>query len=146
MKKVINNRLYNTDTAHELGTWANMADVRNFNRFTETLYQKRTGEYFIHGVGGPASKYAETIGQNTWSGGEKIIPMTFENARKWVEEHLTADEFESIFGLPSEDEAPVTLSLQIPADLDAIIRQQAAEQGLSLTAFITGILDRVCRD
>lgn len=146
MKKVINNRLYNTDTAHELGTWANMADVRNFNRFTETLYQKRTGEYFIYGKGGPASKYAETIGQNTWSGGEKIIPMTFENARKWVEDHLDADEYEAIFGLPSEDDAPVTLSLQIPADLDAIIRQQAAEQGLSLTAFITGILDRVCRD
>ena len=146
MKKVINNRLYNTDTAHELGTWANMADVRNFNRFTETLYQKRTGEYFIHGVGGPASKYAETIGQNTWSGGERIIPMSFANARQWAEEHLDADEYEAIFGLPSEDEARVTLSLQIPADLDAIIRQQAAEQGLSLTAFLTGILDRVCRD
>ena len=146
MKKVINNKLYNTDTARELGVWSNMADIRNFSWYCETLYQKRTGEFFIHGEGGPSTKYATTIGQNSWSGGEKIIPMTFENARKWAEEHLDADEYEAIFGLPSEDDSPVALYLQIPADLDAIIRQQAAEQGLNLTTFITGILDRVCRD
>lgn len=136
MKKVIKNKLYNTDTARELGCWSNMADVRNFSYFCETLYQKRTGEYFLHGEGGPMTQYAETIGQNSWSGGQKIIPLSVDKAREWAEEHLDANEYMEIFGEPSEDDTLENLYVQLPADLMARLRRYAAEHKTSLRAVV----------
>lgn len=146
MKKIIEGRLYNTDTAKELGVWSNIADVRNFHWYCERLYQKRTGEYFLHGEGGPMTQYAVTLGQNSWSGGEKIIPLTPEAARQWAEEHLDADRYAEIFGMPDEGSTEkVTICMQIPGDLDAIIRAKAAENGVSLTAYVTEVLNKACR-
>lgn len=139
MKKIINGKVYDTETAKELG-FDSYSNSRDFNHWVETLYQKRTGEYFLHGQGGPASKYAESIGQNSWSGGQKIIPLSAENARKWAEEHLDADDYEEIFGIPEEGDERVTLCIQIPADIDARIRAGAADAGLSLTAYMTQVL------
>lgn len=135
MKRIINNKVYDTATARELGmdSYSNLGD---FHYWCETLYQKRTGEYFLHGVGGPATRYAVSIGQNEWSGGEKIIPLSPQNARAWAEEHLGTDEYERIFGIPDEDAGRVTLCVQIPADLDARIRQRAADEGITLSALI----------
>ena len=136
MKKIINNKVYDTETAQELASWASTWDTPDFYHVCETLYRKRTGEYFLYGAGGPMTQYARTIGQNEWSGGEKIIPLSAENARNWAEEHLDGDEYESIFGLPDEDADPVMLSVMLPADLSALIRQKAVEKGISLTAYV----------
>lgn len=138
MKKIINGKVYDTDKARELGV-DGYSNSRDFNHWTERLYQKRTGEFFLYGEGGPMSRYAVTIDQNSWSGGEKIMPLTPAKAREWAEEHLNADEYEAIFGLPDED-ADAVLYLHIPADLDAKIRQAAAESGKSLSAYITDVL------
>ena len=142
MKKIINNKLYDTETAKELGSWDNMADVRNFNYFTETLYRKRTGEFFLHGDGGPATKYAVSIGQNQWSGGQKIIPLTVEAARDWAEQHLDADEYAQIFGMPDESAEKVTLIAQVDSTLGQKVRELAAERGISVKALITEALER----
>lgn len=136
MKKIIANRLYNTDTAREIGRWSNMSDIRNFSWYSETLYQKRTGEFFLYGEGGPMTQYAVTIGQNSWSGGEKIMPLTYENARQWAEEHLDADDYAEAFGMPDEDGGVETLHVQLPSDLMAAIRKHAAERGMSLRAYV----------
>ena len=146
MKKIIEGRLYNTDTAKELGVWASTWDYRDFNYVAEKLYQKRTGEYFLYGEGGPMSKYAQSCGQNSWSGGEKIIPLSPEKAREWAEAHLDADDYAEIFGMPDEGSAEkVTICMQIPGDLDAIIRARAAEKGVSLTAYVVEVLNKACR-
>ena len=97
MKKIINGKKYDTDTAKAVGTWDNGRSGRDFSHCAETLYRKRTGEYFLYGVGGPMSKYSQSNG-NTTSGGEDIRPLTEAEARKWAEEKLTAGEYEEIFG------------------------------------------------
>lgn len=140
MKKVINGKLYDTETAKECGTWANACSWRDFNHMVETLYRKRTGEFFLHGEGGPMTKYAESCGQNSWSGGSRIIPLSVESARKWAEEHLDADEYAAIFGVPSECES-VTLSAVVPPDLAARVRMAAAEREITLSAFIAEALE-----
>lgn len=53
MKKIIDGKMYNTETAKECGTWDNCE--YGFNRVEETLYRKKTGEFFIHGEGGANS-------------------------------------------------------------------------------------------
>ena len=140
MKKIIEGKLYNTDTAKEMGCWSNMADYRNFSWYCETLYQKRTGEFFLHGEGGPMTQYARTIDQNSWSGGEKIMPLSFDAAREWAEKRLDADEYAQIFGMPGEDADDVTWCLQVPAALDAKVRQLAADQQTSLAGLVIKIL------
>ena len=139
MKKIIHNKVYDTDTARELGQ-DSYSNSRDFHYWHEVLYQKRTGEFFLYGEGGPMSRYARSIDQNSWSGGQKIMPLSAANARQWAEEHLDADDYEAIFGLPDEDAEKVTLSVQLPADLSAQIRQNAADNGMSLTAYVEALL------
>lgn len=96
MKKIINGKKYDTDTAKMVLSWGN-----NHNGFTychEELYLKKTGEFFLYGSGGPMSRYAQSCGDNCTSGGSEIIPLTEKKARKWVEEHGDADDYEEIFG------------------------------------------------
>ena len=49
MKKIIKGKVYDTDTARELASWANGGNWRDFSHLEETLYRKKTGEYFLHG-------------------------------------------------------------------------------------------------
>lgn len=112
MKKIINQKRYDTETAKMMGTdYYGMP--RDFEYWQETLYRKQTGEFFLHGEGGAMSRYAEAVGTNSWSGGERIMPLTVEEAQKWAEKHLTADEYESIFGAVEEmpDKRLATYSL-----------------------------------
>ena len=117
MKKVINGKVYDTGTAKELAFYSNAGDWRDFSHFVERLYRKKTGEYFLHGEGGPMTRYAEATGQNSWSSGERIMPMTYQEAAAWAEEHLDGDEYEEIFGKIVEDETrkSVTFSLSVTA-------------------------------
>lgn len=98
MKKIINGRKYDTETAQRIGYRSNGGGWRDFSHVEESLYRKRTGEFFIHGEGGPMTGYARSTGQNSWSGGEDIIPLTEQEAREWVERYLDADQYEEIFG------------------------------------------------
>lgn len=136
MKKIINGKLYDTETAHEIGSWSNTWDVRDFHRICETLYRKRTGEYFLHGEGGPMTQYARSTGSNSWTGGEQITPLSYGKAREWAEEHLTVEEYAEAFGLPDEDAEDEALNVMIPARLMARIRQEAAGRGMSLTDYV----------
>lgn len=98
MKKIIKGRLYDTDTAHNLGSWDNGLATTDFMHCSEILFKKKNGEYFLYGSGGPMSVYSEAIGSAGWAGGSDIIPFTEEQARKWVEEKMTSDEYCALFG------------------------------------------------
>lgn len=139
MKKIINGKVYDTTTAELLGSWSNMSD-RSFERIDETLYRKRTGEFFLHGVGGPMSRYAVQIGQNNWRGGEKISPLSWDDARSWVESHLNSEDYERIFGPVSEDGSRVAVNLSISASSLELARRAAAQSGISLSAYIMSLI------
>jgi hypothetical protein len=139
MKKIINGKLYDTDKARYLG---GDSAGDGFSSWSEELYQKRTGEFFLYGEGGPMTKYAENVSDNTWTGGEKIMPLSLDAARQWAEEHLSADDYAEIFGMPSEDAEPVALNIQIDAVLMARIKEKAAEDGASLTATVAALLEK----
>lgn len=137
MKKIINGKLYSTETAREVGAWSNAGNWRDFSHMEETLYCKRTGEYFLFGEGGPMTQYAEACGNNSWTGGQRIMPMTAKEAREWAEEKLTADEYEEEFGDVAEgDETRVSLTISLTAAEADRIRKEAREQGVTISALI----------
>ena len=102
MKKIINGKMYNTETATEVGNYWNGLSQRDFNHVNETLYRKKTGEFFLYGEGGPMSRYSESCGNNSWTGGERIIPLSEKEAKKWAEDKISADAYCQIFGEPGE--------------------------------------------
>ena len=139
MKKIINGKLYNTDTAKRLGEWAN--DITdNLHWVSETLYQKQRGEFFLHGEGGPSSKYAESIGQGSWSSGEKIIPLSYDAAQAWAEEYLDANAYQAAFGPIKEDDSTVRMLISLPASVAERVKREAAQAGMSTSAYIVSKL------
>ena len=97
MKKIINGKKYDTETAKEMGYFQSGFNRGSFNFYEETLYKKKTGEYFLYGSGGANSKYSDCCDGNSW-GISTIIPYTEDEAKKWAEKHLTGDEYEMCFG------------------------------------------------
>lgn len=97
-KKIINGKLYNTETATLVGEWWNNYPTNDFNYCEENLYRKHTGGYFLCGEGGPLSQYSESYGNNSWGYGEEITPLSEQEAMQWAEERLSADEYIALFG------------------------------------------------
>jgi len=140
MKKIIKGKRYDTDKAKELGS-DSYSNPRDFNYWSETLYQKNSGEFFLYGEGGPMSRYAVSISQNGLSGGEKIIPLSVESAQKWAEEHLSADEYEEIFGEVQEESADKrTVTLSLPEYVIKKIRICAAKEQIPMSEFLSRIV------
>ena len=142
MKKISKGKVYDTETAKKLGSDSH-SNSSDFHHWYEALYQKRTGEFFLYGEGGPMTKYAQSAGQNSWTGGDLIIPLTAAKAREWAEEHLDADEYAEIFGMPDEgSDERTTLCVQIPVALAAKLRERASDDGASLTATVAQALEK----
>jgi hypothetical protein len=133
MKKIINGKRYDTDAAQECGRHS-YSNRRDFHYYSETLCKKRTGEFFLYGEGGPASRYARQVEQNSWSGGELITPLTHKEAREWAEEHLTGEEYEAVFGPVEEDATKEVTTFYLRRDLVEKLRREASEKGVTLSA------------
>ena len=106
MRKIINGKLYDTDTAVRIGR-RECGTPGDLDYFSETLYQKKTGELFIHGKGGPRSCYSESCGNNSWSGGSVIIPASsfsdqFIDIKEWVSEYCDVETYIKLFGPVAE--------------------------------------------
>jgi len=120
MRKIIEKKHYDTATAKALGNWQRgVPSERGF--LMETLYQKKTGEYFLHCEGGSRSRYAQWIAPNTWGNGERLIPLSAEEANDWAENHLTDAIYNVVFSETPKESAftPVTLQLS-PSVMDKL--------------------------
>ena len=88
MKKIIDGKLYNTDTSKLLCKWLvgedNGGNVINFYE----LYLTKKGTYFK----------ATFPGHSIWSDGDNIEILSEADARKTMEEHSSAEEYISAFG------------------------------------------------
>ena len=137
MKKVIEGRLYNTDTAKCLGEWSNNIGYGDLNYLCETLYRTKSGAYFLYGEGGANTKYSISEGNNSWSGGEHIQPMDLDAAKEWAEEYLSGDEYIEAFGEPEEtDDAKEPLNISITIGLKNRLTRIKEETGKSISQII----------
>ena len=136
MVKIVKGRKYDTETAREVGCYSNGGGWRDFRHYEETLYRKRTGEYFLFGEGGPMTKYAEQVGQSGRSGGSEIIPLSFDDAREWAEKNPDAAEYEAEFGVVEEDGSRTALNITLPVTMIESLKREAVAENMTLSALI----------
>jgi hypothetical protein len=84
MKRIINGKVYNTETAEKVAFWDNDLFANDFGYMSEALYITRKGNYFIHGKGGATSKYAKHAHGGRIAG-ESIVVITEKDALEWCE-------------------------------------------------------------
>lgn len=85
MQRVINRKLYDTESAEKIVTYAPNTDRGDFNYLVETLYKTSDGEYFLHGEGGAATRWAEPIPGGGKTSGASIETFSEEEAVDWCE-------------------------------------------------------------
>lgn len=136
MKKIIRGLYYDTDTAKKLaGYYPLPYDTTDFRHYSEELYKKRTGEYFIYGEGGPMSPYAKYAGQNNVEGGEEIKPLSFSEAKEWYKKAMADDtkfapedtykkEFETFVQVGPKAHMSISLSRRAKKKLQIMAQQQ----------------------
>lgn len=140
MKKVINKKLYNTETAERLGEYEPNPYRSDFHWFCETLYRTKSGNFFLHGNGNAASKYSRSCGQNEWCGDEKIVPLSYDEAQAWAEKHLDCDDYINIFGEPEENDDKSALNVRISNVAYTKLKQTAAKQGITLAQAVENLI------
>ena len=87
IRKIVGGKKYDTGTAKCIGYYTN-SEVEIYDFAFETLYLKKTGEFFLH-------KWGEFQGY-------VILPMTVEEAKVWMEEHESVEAYEAAFGKVEE--------------------------------------------
>lgn len=133
MKKIVNGKVYDTETAKLLASANNYAPRGDFYFYEEELYVKKTGEYFLYGFGGAMTRYARQIDHSNWMGGEAITPLTYTSAREWAEDMLEADEYLALF---IADDESSTINTQVTGATRAKLDKLRAETGKSFGELI----------
>lgn len=130
MRKIINNKVYDTETAELVGHWSNGRSDGDY--IGVDLHRKKTGEYFA------AKQSGEYVSDIFYA--EQVTPMSYGEARDWAEEHLDADEYEQEFGTPEEGDAVITC--RISAAAKAEIDRRRAESGKTIAQVIDDAIER----
>lgn len=84
MKKIIDGKIYNTDTAYRIGNHEH-SHAGDFHYEDTDLYQTPKGAFFVQGEGGAYSRWSRPCGSNGMCGGFGIQAMTPAEALEWCE-------------------------------------------------------------
>lgn len=96
MVVIIGGKRYDTERANWVASYGNGYSVTDFEHYNEDLYVTKSGNWFLHGKGGPMTKYACAMGDMT-TGGEKIVPLTKKEVIQWMEDHEEYEGLEHYF-------------------------------------------------
>ena len=133
MKRIIDGKTYNTETATLVG-------VKYFAREEfERLHQNRYGAYFLHRC------REEWIEQAGLVDLVSIKPLTPAEAQGWMEEHLAGapELVEAHFGeMPEAGQGESRFTLRLPDVLKHRIDALAKSSGQSTNAWVTRCLER----
>lgn len=140
MNKVIRGKRYNTETAKLVGTWeANEPENSDFWE-KEELYQKRSGEFFLIGQGGAQTQYARFSMGGESKPGIELRPVEPEEASDWAEEHLTADEYEALFGPVAEDGSRGRITLTLLNSTIDTVRREAQRRKMNFNEYLEKLI------
>jgi hypothetical protein len=101
-KAIINGCRYDIEKATLIGYYGSPHEGTDLHTWEAELYVTKQGRYFLAGTGGPMSRYGTPM-VNGFDWGEKIEPMSKEDALRWAEQYLDPEIIEAHFGSMIED-------------------------------------------
>lgn len=143
MEKIINSHRYSTDTATLLGEYSNEYTVSDDLYIYEGLYLKTTGEFFLYCKGGPQTMYSKKVG-NKRVFCEDIYLITYEQAQKWVKEHLSEEIFRQYFRLNGGvgiTEMMKSYTVKLPVDYIRKLKILRAKYNMNYTDIFKKMID-----
>lgn len=141
LKKIIDWKTYNTETATLLTTYSYDNTREDYAHFWEYLYQTKAGKFFLVGEGmSEWTPYCARIpGCNEYARGYILLPLELDQVKKWLEFRGLVDDYEYIFGCPTEAEgdrsATYTFTLRMPSLLSQNLKDSLQEKE-SIQSFI----------
>lgn len=140
MRKVIKGKRYDTNDAVPVGTYRFGAGL---SRLSETLYRKQTPrEYFIHGEGDRASRYAVDNNDGTFTEGGRIIPLTYEQAIAWADEFLSKKDYNAEFRATKKEGQPrERVNYKIDPEIRQALERRASMLKISMSDVVNEALD-----
>ncbi|MBQ9542662.1 MAG: hypothetical protein IJJ76_12270 [Ruminococcus sp.] len=131
MKKIIDNRVYDTDTAQLIKQADHDNIISGEGKCKQSLYRKRTGDYFLCVYGARADSFHNLHLTDAKHDRERhIYLLTFEQARAWCEAEMTAEEWLENFE-PAEDDSLAALNLTLSAAAVSKFKLSAQQQQIS---------------
>lgn len=91
MKRIINGKLYNTETTKLIAKGESTTDHSDFGYYCKQIHKKKTGEYFLYEYG-----FVYACGY-TWE--EKIIPLEVQQVKELLAEMDEVDAYNNEFGV-----------------------------------------------
>ena len=98
MRKTINGKVYDTETATEVARYWNRYTSRDHRYCSEELYITKKNNWFLAFEGGALSIWGKRGLNNSIEPSSGISVLTPKEALLWMEEHGAEDEIEQYFG------------------------------------------------
>lgn len=89
MKKLIDGKMFNTETAEKIAFWSNGLS-NDAHEISETLYKTKKDNWFLRGYSGAFGPYGAKWGRN-FSAGSDLVSLTQEEAKAWLHSHNEID-------------------------------------------------------
>lgn len=102
MKRIINGKMYDTDTATLVADYEPDYDNSWDECWHQILYITQTKEWFLYGEGNPWSQDSIFVSDNSFNDSSAIEPFTSEQAKEWLADRNFVDEYINYFGEPEE--------------------------------------------
>ena len=96
MKRVIEGKVYNTETATKVAEYWNQLGRGDFNAIEEDLYVTKKGNWFMYYYGGANTGYSISTGGYA-SSGEGLKALSDNEAFEWLQKNEETQAIETYF-------------------------------------------------
>lgn len=103
MRRVMDGIMYDSATSEELARMASPRGTAEDEAWSEILYRKASGQYWLYAEGGKSTIYSALNRCNIFDGSWCIKALAEDEARTWCEHNLGGDAYEAIWGPVDED-------------------------------------------
>ena len=141
MQALLDGTICNTKTAMPLAQRDNGVFINDDDYYRETLYRNEYGKYFLHIYGGPSSLAANHGAQGN-TVGERLIPLTLQEARNWTKTTMGAQACDALFGEYAKDFGDsIFMSFYLTPRATDILEKNIQMRGRTGSEVITTLLE-----
>lgn len=136
----IRNKLYNTDTAKMIGKWKINDKGKEDSQFAqETLFRKKTGEYFLLCEGGVDSVHSSRDKEGRKINGEFIQLISYDEAKQWMEKHLDLEKLitDNNNQKPYQKNKEIPIFLKLPKEVHTKLQNYKSQFDLNYSDILS---------